>query len=226
MPRIARIAPGGEVYHVLNRAAGRFRMLRGERDFLAMEGIIAEARERVPIRILGYCLMGNHWHFVVWPREDGEVSAFFKWMTHTHSVRWRVSHGTVGDGALYQGRFKNFPVQRGESLETVLRYVERNALSAGLVERAEDWRWSSLWVREHGTREQRAVLSAWPTPMPGDWLTRVNRAITPRELERIHVSRDRGRPYGTDAWIGKTVSKLGLMHTIRSEGRPRKAEGG
>jgi putative transposase len=197
-------------------------MLKSDKDFLAMQNIIAEARQRVPIRLLGYCLMGNHWHFVVWPREDGELSAFFKWMTHTHSVRWRVSHATVGYGALYQGRFKNFPIQRSEALETVLRYVERNAVSAGLVERAEDWRWGSLWVRERGTQEQKAVLSDWPIAMPKDWVKWVNRALTKRELERIHASRDRSRPLGSEEWIRKAVTRLGLEHTIRKEGRPRK----
>jgi putative transposase len=180
MPRTARVAPGGEVYHVLNRAAGRFRMLKTRKDFLALEQIILQAQQRVPMRVLAYCLMGNHWHFVVWPGTDGEVSAFFKWMTHTHAVRWRVSHKTVGYGALYQGRFKNFPVQQDASLELVLRYVERNALSAGLVERAEDWRWGSLWVRKHGTPEQRALLSDWPIEKPGDWTEWVNRLTHPQ----------------------------------------------
>lgn len=224
MPRTARVAPGGEVYHILNRAAGRFKMMRSEKDFAAMRRIIAEAHERVPIRILAYCLMGNHWHFVVWPREDGEVSAFFRWMTHTHAVRWRVAHGTVGYGALYQGRFKSFPIQRDESLATVLRYVERNALSADMVKRAEDWRWGSLWVRQNGMDEEKAVLSDWPIEMPGDWVRRVNQPLTTREMERLHVSRDRGRPLGDEKWTQQLVRKLGLGHTIRSEGRPRKQQ--
>lgn len=200
-------------------------MMKSDKDFAAMRQIIGEAHERVPIRILAYCLMGNHWHFMVWPREEGEVSDFFRWMTHTHAVRWRVAHGTVGYGALYQGRFKSFPVQRDESLATVLRYVERNALSAGLVKRAEDWRWGSLWVRQNGTDEEKAVLSDWPIERPGDWVRRVNRPLTEKELERLHVSRDRGRPFGDEKWVARMAGKLGLGHTMRGEGRPRKQGG-
>src|ERR1700729_1396164 len=150
MARIARIAPGGLVYHVLNRSVGRMHMFRKDLDFEAFERVMIQAHKRFPIRLLSYCLMSNHWHFVPWPREDGELTDFFRWLAHTHAMRWRVSHHTVGYGHLYQGRFKSFPVQCDEHFLTVSRYVERNALAAQLVRRAQDWRWSSLWTRMHG----------------------------------------------------------------------------
>ena len=207
---------------MLNRAAARFRMLRGQKDFLAFEAVLLEALERHPIRLLSYCVLSNHWHFVVWPERDGQVTAFFRWLTHTHAMRWRVSHGSVGMGPLYQGRFKAFPVQRGEGLDLVCRYVERNALSAGLVTRAEEWRWSSLWAREQGTPELRAVLSPWPEPRRNDWVRWVNKPLTRRELERMKASIARDRPLGEEKWVAKTVKRLGLEHTVRNEGRPRK----
>ena len=95
---------------------------------------------------------------MVWPRTDGEVTDFFRWLAHTHAMRWRVAHRTVGYGHLYQGRFQSFPVQSDDHLLTVLRYVERNALGAGLVERAEPWRWGGLWARVHGDDAVKAIL--------------------------------------------------------------------
>ena len=223
MPRRPRSAPGGHVYHVLNRAAGRMKMLRTNKDFAAMQALIGEALERCPTRILAYCLMPSHWHFVVWPRKDGELTAFFRWLTHTHAMRWRVAHRTVGYGHLYQGRFKCFPVQPdGPSLRHVGRYVERNALSVGLVPNAEDWPWASLFVRLRGSEEQQAVLSPWPEPLPADWTRRVNAPLPTRELERLKRSIERSRPFGDEAWTSKTISRLGLQHTIRPEGRPPK----
>ena len=139
---------------------------KGDKDFAAMERSSSRRTTKHPLRILAYCLMGNHWHFVVWPAADGQMSGFFRWLTLTHAVRWRVAHRTVGWGHLYRGRFKSFPIQRDENLLEVLRYVERNALSAGLVRRAEDWRWSSLWARRHGSAELRAVLHPWPVRRP------------------------------------------------------------
>jgi putative transposase len=218
MARKARVAPGGWVYHVVNRSAGRFKMLRSHKDFAAFEQIIAQAHERCPLRILSYGLMGNHWHFVAWPREDGELTDFFRWLAHTHAIRWRVAHHTVGYGPLYQGRFKSFPVQTDASLLKVCRYVERNALSASQVARAQDWRWSSLWVREHRTPQQKAVLSDWPVDRPRDWTTRVTAAVTDKETARWELSLSRGRPFGDDHWTVRTAAKLGLGHTIRDEG--------
>ena len=108
MPRVARIAPPGQVYHVLNRACGRMHFFRRDGDFEAFERIIIEAHQRVPLPIYAWCLMSNHWHFVVRPARAGELTDFFRWLTHTHAMRWRVAHHTVGYGHLYQGRFREY----------------------------------------------------------------------------------------------------------------------
>ena len=150
------------------------------------------------------------------------MTDFFRWLTHTHAMRWRVSHHTVGYGHLYQGRFKSFPVARDAHLLSVCRYVERNALKAKLVERAEQWQWSSLWVRQHGTKQQKSILSPWPVERGREWIELVNRELGVAELKAIETSEHRGRPLGSAVWTAKTVAELGLTHTVRSEGRPAK----
>src|SRR6266550_2546491 len=109
MPRAARNAPGGLVYHILNRSVGRMHLFGKDADFEAFQRVLIEAHQRHPIRVLSYCVLSNHWHFVVWPDADGQVTAFFRWLAHTHAMRWRVAHRTVGYGPLEQGRFKSFP---------------------------------------------------------------------------------------------------------------------
>ena len=137
MGRPLRTAPGDLVYHVLNRANGRQPLFEKDGDYAAFERVLAEACQRVPMRILAYCVMPNHWHLVLWPYLDGDLSHFMGWLTLTHTQRWHAHHHTVGHGHLYQGRFKSFLVQQDAHLLAVCRYVERNALRAGLVERAE-----------------------------------------------------------------------------------------
>ena len=222
MARSARNAPGGLIYHVLNRSVGRMHMFRRDGDFEAFVRVMIEAQHRHPIKILSYVIMSNHWHFVVWPEREGQLTDFFRWLAHTHAMRWRVSQRTVGYGHLYQGRFKSFPVQCDEHFLTVCRYVERNALAAKLVSRAQDWRWSSLWTRMHREDAANALLSPWPVDRPTDWIGQVNQPLTARELEHIRTSLDRGRPYGSDQWTGRMVKQLGLEHSVRSEGRPAK----
>jgi len=105
---------------------------------------------------------------------------------------------------------------------SVLRYVERNALRAGMVERAEDWRWGSLWLRAHGGPDEKAILTDPPVKLGRDWLEHVNRPQTDTELAVLRRSVNRGQPYGGDAWRNRTIRRLGLEHTVRPQGRPRK----
>jgi putative transposase len=210
------------VYHVLNRAGGRMKLFRHERDFLAFERVMHEAHERHPLAILDYCIMSNHWHFVVAPRDDGQVTAFFRWLAHTHAMRWRVAHHTVGYGHLYQGRFKSFPVQADEHLLNLCRYVERNPVAAGMVQRAREWRWGSLWVRLHGDQKQKSLLSPWPVDEPEDWERWVNRPLGEVEVALIKSSLERGRPLGEARWVDRIAGRLHLGHTLRREGRPGK----
>ena len=226
MPRRARSIVGGYAYHVLNRANGRLRLFKKDADFAAFEEVLAEAFERVPLRILGYSLMGNHWHFVVWPKQgqDDQVSEFFRWLTVTHSLRWHAHHHTLGMGHVYQGRFKSFPIEADEHLLAVLRYVERNALRAKLVRSADEWRWSSLYRRLHGTAEERSILTDSPVPLGRKWLEHVNRPQSAAELVAIRQSVLRGQPYGSKAWQQKTAKRMGLESTFRPRGRPRKTD--
>ena len=222
MPRRARNAPGGLVYHALNRAVARLPLFRKDRDFEAFERILGEALWEHPTRLLSYCLMPNHWHMVLWPEKDDELTAFLRWLTHTHSMRWHAHYHTGGTGHIYQGRFKSFPVETDEHVYTVLRYVERNALRANLVTRADDWRWGSLWRRQYGD----PILAAHPHPgpvvLPENWVDLVNQPQTQAELEAVRRAVTRSSPYGSKSWSEQTARRLGLQATLRSQGRPRK----
>ncbi len=219
MPRSARIAPGGMVYHVINRAVGKMRLFRDEGDFPAFHKIIRDTLQRIPTRLLGWCVMPNHWHFVVWPREDGELSRFFRHLALTHATRWQLAHDAVGAGHVYQGRFKSFLIQEDDHLETVLRYVERNPLRANLVKRAQDWRWSSLHAGSRGTDEDRRMLSDWPIQRRPDWAEFVNAPQTPAEEEAIALCIRRDRPMGDARWLERIVARHGLARTLRPQGR-------
>ena len=76
MGRPLRTTAGGLVYHLLNRANARMQIFDNEKDYDAFERILDEAAERVRMRLLAYCVMPNHWHLVVWPRENGDLSIF------------------------------------------------------------------------------------------------------------------------------------------------------
>ena len=226
MGRPLRAAEGGYVYHVLNRANARMTIFGDDGDYEAFERVLVEAVERTGTRLLSYSVMPNHWHLVVWPRKDGELSQFVGWLTLTHTQRWHAHRHSTGSGHVYQGRFKSFPVAEDEHFYTLTRYVERNALRANLVQRAEAWRWSSLarWLR--GSKEDRELLAAWPLPRKANWVEHVNEPLTETEFAALRRSIERGRPYGGAAWSQRAVRRLGLETTLRPRGRPRNPEKG
>jgi putative transposase len=139
-------------------------------------------------------------------------------VTVTHTHRWHAHHRTIGEGPLYQGRFKSFPVEQDAHFLTVCRYVEANALRARLVKQAENWRGCSLSAREHRASAMHARLAKWPVEKPRNWLTLVNRSIAEeplREVRRRPSSRsmqlDRiptppvRPPDGSPAWISLII---------------------
>jgi putative transposase len=224
MGRPPRNAEGGLIYHALNRANGRLTLFGNEGDYAAFERVLAEAVARHEMRLLCYCLLPNHFHLMLWPRGDGDLSRFMRWLTLTHTQRWHAHRHSAGSGHLYQGRFKSFPVQGDEHLYTLCRYVERNALRAGLMERAEQWEWGSLWdaTPSAGDPATRPTLSPWPIPRPADWIDRVNAPMSPAEEEALYRCIRRGQPFGAVAWQGETAKRLGLESAFRPRGRPRR----
>jgi putative transposase len=221
MPRTARAAVGGLCYHVLNRGNGRAEVFHKPEDYDAFLRLMAEGCERLPMRILGFCLMPNHFHLVLRPYDDGDLGRWMQWLMTAHVRRYHSHYH--GSGHVWQGRFKAFPIQADEHLLTVLRYVERNPLRAGMVERADAWRWSSLPLRS--MKSAPAILSAGPTKLPKGWTAIVNRPQREADEQAVRKCIQRGSPFGGDRWKAATAERLGLESTLRPRGRPRKDRG-
>jgi REP element-mobilizing transposase RayT len=151
--------------------------------------ILSDGLERHPVRLLAYCLMSNHWHLVVGPVGTRQLARLLHWVTTTHAIRWRKRYRTVGLGPVYQGRFKAVPILATAELMRTCRYVERNALRAGLVRRAQDWPWCSL---SHRLRPDPLVpLVSTPFLTSPAWLDYVNTARASEELGRPGTSKAR-----------------------------------
>jgi putative transposase len=211
-------------YHVLNRATGRGKLFEKDADYQAFGKALLESWERLGTRVLCFCIMPSHWHLVLWPRHDGELSEFMRWLTVTHAQRWHAHRHSAGTGPVYQGRFKSFPIQQDDHLLRVCRYVERNALRARLVVRAEAWPWGSLWLREHKGADLSPLLlpmTNWPVKAPRNWVEVVNQAEGQDEFAALRQSARRGAPYGNARWTNRTATRLGLESSLRPRGRPR-----
>jgi len=221
MPRIERVDVGDEIYHVINRANARVRIFDDEKDYKLFEDILKEAVEKFEMRLLAYCIMPNHWHLVLHPKNDGDLAKFMGWLSNTHTRRWHTVKKTIGHGHLYQGRYKSFLCEKENYLLTLLRYVERNAKRAKMVTVAEDWKWSSVWFRNNNLNSKNKFLSPWPILVPKNYLNYLNEPQTIEELDNIHRSITKNIPLGSDVWVGKMVDTYKLEQTLRGVGRPK-----
>jgi len=219
MPRHSRISPDGFVQHVLNRGDHRETLFHKPADFRAFLALIAEAVSRVPIRILAYCIMRNHFHLVVWPFAGIDLPAFMQTLMNLHIPRYLRHYPPASPGHLYQGRYTNSLVQGDQHLFRLLRYVEANARSAGIVRRAQDYEWSS--ASPQALDPGRPELAEGPVPKPAEWLAFVNSRAAASEIAEIRRTARRGAPFGAPEWTTAVVERFGLEHTVRARGRPR-----
>jgi len=222
MARQPRVDLGGYVYHIINRASGRVPIFKTKQDFLMFEEVLKEAEERSGMRILSYCIMPNHFHFALYPENDGEMQKFMGWLTKTHTQRWHVMHKTIGHGHLYQGRYKSLIVNTDQYFLTIMRYIEQNPLRAKLVKDAGDWQWGSLYRRIHGTPSQQKLLTEWIVDEPKDYAKDINIILNKKELGDVRVSILKGSPLGGVKWRESLISKMNLEYTTRRVGRPKK----
>lgn len=222
MGRSKRITKGGYLYHVINRSNGRLRIFRKPGDFMAFEKIIAEGLPRYDMRLCGYCIMGNHWHLLLWPTYDGDLSEFMQWLGVTHTNRWHAAHNTTGMGHVYQGRFKSFPLKGDQHYLSVLRYIEANPFRAKLAAKPQDWTYSSL-AKRMGFAKNDIKLTTGPTRLSRNWPEKVlDFAQYEQQTDEIRKCIKRGRPFGDKQWIEETAIQLQLKSTLIPRGRPKK----
>jgi putative transposase len=224
---------GGMVCHVVNRGNGRAEVFHDGYDYAAFVDLIGRSCERHSMRVLGACLMPNHFHLVVWPQENGDLSAWMQWLMTSHVRRHHGRYGTSGH--VWQGRYKSFPIQPtrvsaekrlrgvvegGDAVLATLRYVERNPLACGQVTDASNWRWSSAhWLADPADAPLWWKPSLWPRPE--GWLDHVNQPASEKELHALRQCIARGRPFGREPWVQRIANEFSLQTTLHPRGRPK-----
>ena len=218
MPHRYQTGSGGIVFHVMNRAARRGQLFFGPSDYAAFLDALRLAGQRSAMRLLCYVVMPNHWHLMLWPVADQDLSSYMQWLTRTHAQRWHAAHDSTGTGAVYQGRFKAIPIQTDRHFLVVCRYVERNPVRAHLVPSAREWRWGSAW--DGPPAESQPDLAPWPVSRPANWSDWVEQPEKQSVVKGLRERIQRGRPFGCREWGCQTAARLRLEPHLRGAGRP------
>ena len=217
MTRPRRLIFAGTVYHVLNRGNERAQIFHNSNDYKGFISLMEAVAVKVPVRVVGFNVMPNHVHLLVWSQADDDISCYMHRLTGTHALQCRLRDGTTGTGHVYQDRFKCFPVQTDAYYYNCLKYVEDNARRSGLIQRSELWPWSSLYERTNGGK----ILSPGPLPLPEHWVDIVNAGQTAAELDELRTCARAGRPYGADDWVARAAAQHEIENKLKPRGRPR-----
>ncbi len=181
---------------------------------------LAEMCEKRGVEIWAYCLMPNHVHLVAVPESPDSLA---RAIGEAHRRYSRAVNDRKGwRGYLWQYRFASFPVDK-RRLFTAARHVELNPVRAGLVEHAEDYKWSSarthLEGRDDALVNARRLLDIWP-----EWDEAMHEAPSDAEMELLRLHERTGRPLGTKTFVKKLERRLNRRPLPRKPGRPRKDE--
>lgn len=183
MGRAHRTDVGGYFYHALNRANGRATIFQSDADYLFFETLLFETLQDTGVLCVAYAIMPNHWHLLRKTFQDGDLSYFMQNLTLAHARHLHIKNDTIGNGHVYQGRYKSHLVETDNYFLGALKYIERNPVRARMCRRAEDWRWSSAYHRVYGTNLKNLLDLELPLPLTPDYKDWINRTKNLTELD-------------------------------------------
>jgi len=197
MPRRRLAGSGGFVFHVMNRSAKQLTLFDTPSEYETFLQVLADADTACPMRLLEYCLMPNHWHLLVWPERDDQLSRYMRWITGVHAQRWRQARGQPGKGAVYQGRYRWVAVQGGGHYEVARRYIQQNPVRAQLVGCQDEWPWSSASCEPILSRP---TLAQGPLSLDTCHANPVDRLLDAETAQQMRASLRSGHPFGDPQW--------------------------
>jgi len=219
MPRIARMVIPGLPYHITQRGNRGEAVFFSDNDRRRYLSWLRDYSERYGLDVMGYCLMTNHVHLVGEPQSPDSLALTLRSLNMRHSQAINTERGWSGH--LWQGRFFSTALD-DPHLWAAVRYVERNPVRAGMVDRAEEHPWSSA-AFHLGLRADRIIRTdtQWGAEID-EWSAFLGES---EDAEVIRTLRDRTRlgfPCGDEDFVERVSKMLGRTLVLRGRGRPRK----
>ena len=197
MARRPRRIPGTHPLHICNRSAGQITICQSAAEYIQFETCLKEMLEKFPLRLFAFCIMPNHWHLLLEGDTGQDVIKGMHWLGTTHAVRHRKDTGSIGRGAVYQNRFRAYPIQRNGAFYRVAHYIERNPVEASLCRSPDEWPWSSA----SPGKTAALALSDWPVSKPKNWIETIQKPQDELVLNEIQNHEILQRPLGDPEWV-------------------------
>jgi putative transposase len=204
MARIARVVAAGVPHHVTQRGNRRQKVFFCDADYETYRALLVAGCREAGVTVLAYCLMPNHVHLILQPRDEDGLRAALSDAHRRYSREINFRQGWRG--YLWQGRFASFPMDEAY-LMACARYVELNPVRARLVARARDWRWSSARAHLRG-RDDDLVKVAPLLARAGDWKAFLGEGLDAAARDAIRAAERTGRPLGAPGFVRRLEKKL------------------
>lgn len=229
MARRLRLFIADMPYHVIQRGNNKNPIFFNSKDYSFFLNVLREAKTKHPCFIYGYCLMTNHFHLLIQPKEKDNISLLMKLLGAKY-VRY-VNDIHERTGTLWEGRFKCSLIDREAYFLAVLRYIEMNPVTAGIVNAPELYSWSSYRVRAFGEKSRVLDLDSWYNDLDPDVQQRqfkyrnfFQSSLTEDLQDLIKEMADKNGIVGSDEFREEIGQKLGKKITFRPPGRPKDEE--
>jgi putative transposase len=220
MPRTARIVVKGSPHHVTQRGINKQKIFLDVEDYCAYSKLFEKNREKYDLDVITYCLMPNHVHFSLIPKEEDSLAKLFRSCHMLHSQHFNRKYERKGH--LWQCRFYSCPMDERHSY-LAARYIENNPVRSDLVKDPEEWEWSSARVHLLGDYDRSIIKMADARKIIGvqDWRECLNMNISKEEIKRLEESTYSGKPVGNEEFIENLARVFGEKVRKLSPGRPK-----
>jgi putative transposase len=223
MPRIARIIATGYPHHITQRGNNRATVFFDDEDRQTYLKLLAGYTEKYHLQIWAYCLMSNHIHLLAVPETETALARGIGLtnQVYTQYLNRKLNHS----GRIWQNRFFSCVVENNQYLWAVARYIERNPLKVGLMEKAEAYRWSSAKAHITGANDTLLGATSWLSPQEQHTYAEFVFAEDEDTDNAIRRATRTGRPFGSEDFVDLLEFRLKQPLKAKKRGRPYKTNG-
>jgi len=220
MPRIARVCAEGYPHHITQRGNNKEKVFFDEEDRQFYLDVLQRYKDKYEMKILAYCLMGNHVHILAVP---GKEASLAKGIGGTNLIYTQyINRKYNRSGRLWQNRFFSSVVEEERYLWAVIRYIEQNPVRAKLVKKAEDYQWSSARAHIIGIKDEVLSKESWFDDKEIKSYKEFLRRDSEEVNELIRRATSTGRPLGSEVFIKKLERILKRDLFPKQGGRPKR----
>lgn len=219
MPRIGRAVAAGYPHHVIQRGNNREEVFFEKDDRMRYFSLLKKYAAKWASPVMAYCLMTNHVHLLTKPESEESLYKMMQGLTLCYTQYVNRTYGRTG--RLWESRYHSCIVDQEKYLWAAARYIEQNPIRAGIVEKAEDYPYSSAEAHVKGSKDAVLGQDFFTEDRRQDYISLLRSDLPEKEIERLRHATKAGRPFGREGFVSEMENKLERKLLQRPKGRPR-----